>query len=144
MTYKFKFNWMYLVNFLLIAPLVDLRSDFFLMIIFLNFLTILYMYTISIKSNYFIINCLLKYFFIHEFQIPTNLLRAGRVFVFEPPPGVSANLLRTFSTVPASRMCKVSRNHSFCKWIKISCQFSWNITHSNDYSAFDRSFMHLS
>jgi dynein heavy chain 1 len=27
--------------------------------------------------------------------------------VFEPPPGVSANLLRTFSTVPATRMCKV-------------------------------------
>ncbi|KAK7504322.1 hypothetical protein BaRGS_00004626, partial [Batillaria attramentaria] len=39
-------------------------------------------------------------------KIPTNLLRAGRVFVFEPPPGVSANLMRTFSTVPASRMCK--------------------------------------
>ncbi|XP_076442165.1 cytoplasmic dynein 1 heavy chain 1-like isoform X5 [Babylonia areolata] len=39
-------------------------------------------------------------------KLPTNLLRAGRVFVFEPPPGVSANLMRTFSTVPASRMCK--------------------------------------
>ncbi|XP_064623935.1 cytoplasmic dynein 1 heavy chain 1-like isoform X3 [Lineus longissimus] len=39
-------------------------------------------------------------------KLPVNLLRAGRVFVFEPPPGVRANLLRTFSTVPASRMCK--------------------------------------
>ena len=37
-----------------------------------------------------------------------NLLRASRVFVFEPPPGVKANLLRTFSAVPATRMCKVS------------------------------------
>lgn len=37
-----------------------------------------------------------------------NLLRAGRVFVFEPPPGVRANLLRTFSTLPASRMGRVS------------------------------------
>ena len=43
----------------------------------------------------------------HIFQLPTNLLRAGRVFTFEPPPGVSANLLRTFSTIPATRMCKV-------------------------------------
>lgn len=41
------------------------------------------------------------------FQLPVNLLRAGRVVVFEPPPGVKANLQRTFSTVPASRMCKV-------------------------------------
>jgi len=39
-------------------------------------------------------------------KVPTNLLRAGRVFVFEPPPGVRANLLRTFSQVPAQRMAK--------------------------------------
>jgi len=40
-------------------------------------------------------------------RLPTNLLRAGRVFVFEPPPGVRANLLRTFSQVPSQRMAKV-------------------------------------
>lgn len=45
-------------------------------------------------------------------KLPSNLLRAGRVFVFEPPPGVSANLLRTFSTVPASRMCKTPNERS--------------------------------
>ena len=39
-------------------------------------------------------------------KLPVNLLRAGRVFVFEPPPGVKANLLRIFSTIPASRMCR--------------------------------------
>ncbi|RMX44013.1 hypothetical protein pdam_00012965 [Pocillopora damicornis] len=39
-------------------------------------------------------------------KVPVNLLRASRVFVFEPPPGVKANLLRTFSAVPAARMCK--------------------------------------
>ena len=39
-------------------------------------------------------------------QVPVNLLRAGRVFVFEPPPGVKANLLRTFSTIPTARMNK--------------------------------------
>nr|CAD7576727.1 unnamed protein product [Timema californicum] len=52
-------------------------------------------------------------------KVPYNLLRAGRIFVFEPPPGIRANLLRTFSTeyhlftgylstlqVPASRMMK--------------------------------------
>lgn len=40
-------------------------------------------------------------------RLPVNLLRAGRIFVFEPPPGVRANLLRTFSSVPAARMMKV-------------------------------------
>ena len=35
-----------------------------------------------------------------------NLLRAGRIFTFEPPPGVKANLIRTFNTIPASRMMK--------------------------------------
>merc|ERR1711892_252124 len=39
-------------------------------------------------------------------KLPVNLLRAGRIFTFEPPPGVRANLLRTFSTVSASRMMK--------------------------------------
>lgn len=41
--------------------------------------------------------------------MPVNLLRASRVFTFEPPPGVKANLIRTFSTVPAARMCKVGK-----------------------------------
>ncbi|KAL3873221.1 hypothetical protein ACJMK2_036362 [Sinanodonta woodiana] len=45
-------------------------------------------------------------------KLPTNLLRAGRVFTYEPPPGVSANLLRTFSTVPATRMCKAPNERS--------------------------------
>ncbi|KAK6191509.1 hypothetical protein SNE40_003176 [Patella caerulea] len=45
-------------------------------------------------------------------KLPTNLLRAGRVFVFEPPPGVAANLTRTFSTVPAARMCKAPNERS--------------------------------
>ncbi|CAB0033630.1 unnamed protein product [Trichogramma brassicae] len=39
-------------------------------------------------------------------KVPVNLLRAGRIFVFEPPPGIRANLLRTFNTVPAARMMK--------------------------------------
>ena len=39
-------------------------------------------------------------------KIPVNLLRAGRIFTFEPPPGVKANLIRTFNTIPASRMMR--------------------------------------
>ncbi|XP_040576126.1 dynein heavy chain, cytoplasmic [Lepeophtheirus salmonis] len=39
-------------------------------------------------------------------KIPVNLLRASRIFTFEPPPGIRANLLRTFATIPASRMMK--------------------------------------
>lgn len=36
--------------------------------------------------------------------VPVNLLRAGRIFVFEPPPGVKANLLRTFNTVSMQKL----------------------------------------
>ncbi|XP_016418464.1 cytoplasmic dynein 1 heavy chain 1-like [Sinocyclocheilus rhinocerous] len=39
-------------------------------------------------------------------KVPVNLLRAGRIFVFEPPPGMKANMLRTFSSIPVARMCK--------------------------------------
>ncbi|ERE73865.1 cytoplasmic dynein 1 heavy chain 1-like protein [Cricetulus griseus] len=45
-------------------------------------------------------------------KVPVNLLRAGRIFVFEPPPGVKANMLRTFSSIPVSRMCKGRQNIS--------------------------------
>lgn len=34
------------------------------------------------------------------------MLRAGRAFVFEPPPGIKANLMRTFSTLPEQRVAK--------------------------------------
>jgi dynein heavy chain 1 len=40
-------------------------------------------------------------------KVPVNLLRASRIFVYEPPPGIKANLLRTFSTVSATRMSQV-------------------------------------
>lgn len=39
-------------------------------------------------------------------KLPVNLLRAGRVFVFEPPPGIKANLLRTLSSISNQRMSK--------------------------------------
>ena len=39
-------------------------------------------------------------------KLPVNLLRAGRIFTFEPPPGVKANLVRTFATIPAQRMMR--------------------------------------
>ena len=39
-------------------------------------------------------------------KIPVNLLRAGRIFTYEPPPGIRANLVRTFATISASRMMK--------------------------------------
>ncbi|KPM05539.1 dynein heavy chain, cytoplasmic-like protein [Sarcoptes scabiei] len=45
-------------------------------------------------------------------KIPVNLLRAGRIFVFEPPPGIRANLLRTFSAIPAARMMKTPNERS--------------------------------
>merc|ERR1719495_1400349 len=46
-------------------------------------------------------------------KLPVNLLRAGRIFTYEPPPGVKANLIRTFSTVPAARMMKAP--HERCR-----------------------------
>ena len=45
-------------------------------------------------------------------KIPVNLLRAGRIIVFEPPPGIKANLLRTFNTIPVERMIKPPNERS--------------------------------
>uniref|UniRef100_A0A094ZVV8 Cytoplasmic dynein 1 heavy chain 1 n=1 Tax=Schistosoma haematobium TaxID=6185 RepID=A0A094ZVV8_SCHHA len=39
-------------------------------------------------------------------KLPVNVLRSGRVLVFEPPPGIKASLLRTFANVPASRISR--------------------------------------
>ncbi|CAG0913348.1 unnamed protein product [Notodromas monacha] len=39
-------------------------------------------------------------------KLPVNLLRAGRILLFEPPPGIKANLIRTFSTFSPARMMK--------------------------------------
>ena len=53
-------------------------------------------------------------------QVPVNLLRASRVFTFEPPPGIRANLIRTFSTVPAARMCRVPHERA-----RLYFQLAW-------------------
>lgn len=45
-------------------------------------------------------------------KIPVNLLRAGRIFVYEPPPGIKANLLRTFNAIPASQMMRAPSERS--------------------------------
>lgn len=54
-------------------------------------------------------------------KIPSNLLRLGRAFVFEPPPGIKANLLRTLSFIPPSRMNKAplerSRLYFLLSWL---------------------------
>lgn len=38
-------------------------------------------------------------------KLPANLLRLSQVFVFEPPPGVKANLQYTFSTISSFFFC---------------------------------------
>uniref|UniRef100_A0A5K3FEA9 Dynein heavy chain, cytoplasmic n=2 Tax=Mesocestoides corti TaxID=53468 RepID=A0A5K3FEA9_MESCO len=45
-------------------------------------------------------------------KLPVNLLRTGRVFVFEPPPGIKASLLRTFANIPASKMSQAPAERS--------------------------------
>jgi len=45
-------------------------------------------------------------------KIPVNLLRAGRIFVYEPPPGIKANLLRTFNSIPAAQMMRAPSERS--------------------------------
>lgn len=37
-------------------------------------------------------------------KLPANLLRMAQVLVFEPPPGIKANLQHSFLSIPASRM----------------------------------------
>ena len=65
-----------------------------------------------------------------------NLLRASRVFVFEPPPGVKANLLRTFSAVPAPRMCKVSTRKQSKGHRSLSFTILPNPNHSCSFMAY--------
>ncbi|VDP72907.1 unnamed protein product [Echinostoma caproni] len=45
-------------------------------------------------------------------KLPVNLLRAGRVFVFEPPPGIKASLLRTFANIPSNRISRAPAERS--------------------------------
>lgn len=45
-------------------------------------------------------------------KIPVNLLRAGRAFVYEPPPGIKANLLRTFNAIPPAQMMRAPSERS--------------------------------
>ncbi|KAI8810266.1 dynein heavy chain [Cladochytrium replicatum] len=39
-------------------------------------------------------------------KVPVNLLRQSRVLMFEPPPGLKANLQETLRSIPASRLIK--------------------------------------
>ena len=39
-------------------------------------------------------------------QIPVNLLRASQILTFESPAGIKGNLIRTFTIVPVTRMCR--------------------------------------
>lgn len=59
-------------------------------------------------------------------KIPSNLIRLGRCFVFEPPPGIKANLSRTLSTIPSSRMNKApverSRLYFLLAWLHAIAQ----------------------
>ncbi|CAJ0636657.1 11426_t:CDS:2, partial [Entrophospora sp. SA101] len=39
-------------------------------------------------------------------KVPVNLLRLSRVLMFEPPPGIKANLHESLKSIPASRISK--------------------------------------
>ena len=58
-------------------------------------------------------------------QVPFNLLRASRMFTFEPPPGVRSNLLRTFASVPSTRMAKVKLNDEKALYFSVCCGVCW-------------------
>ncbi|EUB63753.1 Cytoplasmic dynein 1 heavy chain [Echinococcus granulosus] len=45
-------------------------------------------------------------------RLPVNLLRSGRVLVFEPPPGIKASLLRTFANISTTRMSRAPAERS--------------------------------
>eukprot|EP01118_Nematostelium_gracile_P001172 TRINITY_DN1120_c0_g1_i1.p1 TRINITY_DN1120_c0_g1~~TRINITY_DN1120_c0_g1_i1.p1 ORF type:complete len:604 (+),score=181.76 TRINITY_DN1120_c0_g1_i1:243-1814(+) len=54
-------------------------------------------------------------------KLPANLLRLSQIFVFEPPPGIKANLQHTFSNIPVVRMEKApverSRMYFLLAWL---------------------------
>jgi dynein heavy chain 1 len=45
-------------------------------------------------------------------KIPSNLLRLGRTFVFEPAPDIKANIMRTLNGIPAERMNRAPAERS--------------------------------
>ncbi|VDL72361.1 unnamed protein product [Nippostrongylus brasiliensis] len=45
-------------------------------------------------------------------KLPTSVLRASRLVVFEPATGLKANLLRSLSTLPATRLAKAPAERS--------------------------------
>uniref|UniRef100_A0A1I8II96 Dynein heavy chain, cytoplasmic n=1 Tax=Macrostomum lignano TaxID=282301 RepID=A0A1I8II96_9PLAT len=45
-------------------------------------------------------------------KLPTNIIRTARVFVFEPPAGLKASLMRTLSAIPPQRMSKAPAERS--------------------------------
>ncbi len=59
-------------------------------------------------------------------KLPSNLLRLGRCFVFEPPPGIRANLTRTLSVIPSVRMNRApverSRLYFLLAWLHAMAQ----------------------
>ncbi len=59
-------------------------------------------------------------------KLPSNLLRLGRCFVFEPPPGIRANLTRTLSVIPSVRMNRApverSRLYFLLAWLHAIAQ----------------------
>ena len=60
-------------------------------------------------------------------KVPTTLLRASHVFVFEPPSGIKASLLRSYtSTINEQRSNKVpverSRLHFLVAWFNAVVQ----------------------
>lgn len=59
-------------------------------------------------------------------KLPANLLRLSQVFVFEPPPGVKANLQHSFSAIPSSRMDKqpVERSRLYFLFGLVACNCS--------------------
>ena len=51
-------------------------------------------------------------------QIPVNLLRASQILTFESPAGIKGNLIRTFTTVPVTRMCREPHERA---WLTSCC-----------------------
>ncbi|KAF4532026.1 hypothetical protein B566_EDAN015005 [Ephemera danica] len=78
-------------------------------------------------------------------KLPVTLLRAGRILICEQPPGVCANLLRTFTTVPlplfmkAPGAAEVKLYFLIC-WFHAIVQIPWSqiqtIIHNSIYGGY--------
>ena len=62
-------------------------------------------------------------------QILVNLLRGSQILTFESPAGIKDNLIRTFTTVPVTRMCREPHERAWLPVVMVTRCIAGSDTH---------------